>query len=570
VLELDPNEKTGSLRTQSGIDDAASSGVPQSLPLVRASLYLSDDYSVITIKSNFADTAKVAQAFLETTDTYVTVQDFSVENKEAVARIDPNYSNVPKFMMSIKPIPLDESIMAESDNAFSIKLVEFNELSAGDLFVSFQSFLGFLYDYSQVPALLESVKSMIKDHPFAPVFKEKICKFKISDVLSFAPRFLEEHSIVTLGDLCALKSWDEDISDARKFHAAVRKYLDSLMTSETFTAKLLHGLSERNNYIIRNRIVNKNKTYEAIGIDVRLTTERIRQICNRFTEEVKGFRFDKSIFHSLFNTIKTIFDCEHCFTIEELNDYGISENLLAFSSDVIEKHYTVRVDDGIIAFCSKDRKVPWLDVIKRKVASVPILPMEDLEQFIKPLTESIEKLGYHIPSRMIETIALRNYIKSDVCYFSKSMSLIDKYKTVLEHHFPDGLKLYKQGELDRFREKYDSIFGDDKLSSNQSVLKKLVAATSMIDRGTYVLQVKEKLPDGLAQEIYDFIIHWPSTIVSTGALMREFESELSDLEIFNKYHLTCVLKDQFGEFSYSRDQIYKVPLPDPPDLDEDE
>ncbi len=144
----------------------------------------------------------------------------------------------------------------------------------------------------------------------------------------------EELSVVELSDICGIEYWNLSISTANEIYDMLNKQIKLLVVPSVAIETLTADLSERDKYIIENRYLNANKTLEELGSELGLTRERVRQITVKVERKFKASR-KRDLIKAIFNTLKVLCECEHCFTINELNRYKIAENALIFLSEIL-------------------------------------------------------------------------------------------------------------------------------------------------------------------------------------------------------------------------------------------
>jgi hypothetical protein len=421
-----------------------------------------------------------------------------------------------------------------------------------NLFDKFQFFISGAYGMVCSADLLESIKELIKSSKFPAVQNIKVYK-----ILGFSSAFCEKYGIETLGDLSDTDFWDIDYDEAQNIHSTLSANLPYLITADEVKKVLLKGLSDRNKYVIENRLFEITATLTEIASKFNLTKQRILQMCQNYEQKVKNSN-DVIVIASLFLTLKFICECEHCFTAEELANYGISERFLMSAAEMLDNTYLTHISNtDYTAFCTKGKTVQWLNIIEMELGLHKLLSLGEWNRIIRRLSRATKAAGYLIPESMIETIALRDYAKSKDYAYLKSLTLTDKYDFVLSKHFPNGMQIFKQDEVDAFRKGYESMFSDTRAPFIGAITEKIRNEGVLVDYGVYAMELKTELPEILIEQIKGFITQYPCDMVKTEAVLHKFREALNSVNVTNKHHLQSILEKHLPCFVYHNDYVFK-------------
>ncbi|MDR2749852.1 MAG: hypothetical protein LBC41_04240, partial [Clostridiales bacterium] len=503
---------------------------------------------MITLKSNYLKTARVIHQFLINCIESTTFQVISNNANETVIKISSIQADQPVVLLAPKPIKLRRDICIDHENYYGIMIQDCDPLMIEDLFDKFQFFIGGAYERVFSAEVLESIKVLIKACRYPSVRGLQVSKFGNS-------LFCEKHGLETLGDLLGTDYWDIDLDEARDLQLALSSNLPGLISAVAVKKRLLDGLPDRTKYVIENRLFNITETLKDIATKFDLSKQRILQICQDFEQKVKSSD-GLAVIRSLFHTLKYICDCEHCFSVEELTNYGISERFLMTAAELLGISMTHIADTEYIAFC-ENNEVEWLKIVEKNLGSFLMMSVRDWNQLIIGIAEKTKLAGYVIPVDIIEVIWLREHTKANGYVYLKSITASDKFRLVLSHHFPDGIRLFKLDEIDAFRKKYEAMFSDTKPPSGSAITAKIKEEGHLVDCGVYVLNPVPQLPESLKEQIKNFIHLHPYELVKTEAILHKFRKELSEFQVTNKHHLQSVLRKALPAFIYRNDYVLK-------------
>lgn len=524
-------------------------------PFIQVSFFMSKEEVVIHIASYVIDVAKSVQLFIENDKDICGY----VSSKSDSAVIFSNLSicnNEPLLLLAPKPIQPSRDIFSDHESVFDIRFRNCNEYAAGDVYDRLLYAMGSISDFFVANMILASIKELV--HNANPLFATA----KVARLLGYKSPVFEEQSVSDLSDVCGMEEWNISIPVAKGIFDSLDKQIKLLVVPSATIESLTADLSERAKYVVENRGLKAFKTLEELGSEIGLTRERVRQITAKVE---RGFRARSKLnrIKNVFYTLKVLFECEHCFTVDELNKYMVSEEALMFLSGVLGYKYALThvTDTDCIVFCDKDGKCEWLETIEKISGSFPalLLPSEQ-KIIIEQVSTLLKESGYSIPDNIVAALAFHKYVKNGTTFVKKSLRMGDRYEIVLEKFFPDGIKLYDAENMELFRKGYAALFDDDKISENdRAVVSRVTDRCILIGRGTYILNKKTELPTDLSQRILDYIMQYPFDMVMTNAIMHRFNEELTAIGVDNKYYLLSVLKQHYSDmFSFRRDYVIKA------------
>lgn len=326
--------------------------------------------------------------------------------------------------------------------------------------------------------------------------------------------------------------------------------LDLSMPDE-LVVKLMRKLRPAQESIIKKRYFgDKVLTLEEIGKLHNITRERVRQLEKK---SINIFNSPKNqlLRGRIISQMQLLSTYDNFITIEDLQKFGINKSIAILLAKCL---------DDIVY--EQEWNLFFFNIgLLRKFESVLIeIPTEFTVNDLNFYAEYISDVLNNTLS-VVEICYLleKKYHKYGDFYVTGRL----KQKTVLSYlmvqYFPDGIDLYDEVSLNLLREKAREHFDGFELSdNNRAITGRLQAFCSMIGRGIWKLDINRPVLYGeLLERIIDYIKNYNSPVVPVSAVFAEFQDELSDLDIANKYHLQGQLKRVLPtECKTNRDYIY--------------
>jgi hypothetical protein len=393
--------------------------------------------------------------------------------------------------------------------------------------------------------LLETIDSNNYKARIVPL----ISAFEAQDETNRLLEFFERTKINNVYDLLRLSSFRIDEKD----YVQLDKFINWL--SEDKKAILrneLHNLSkrDRDEAIIRKRA--KGASLVKTSKDYAITHEGIRQIEKRYQE-----RFNRYVIRLMPHYILYAFSKN----ISYISVDDIIE-LLGDSADIFiyclkkGKYSTAHWSNELNGFIIGDIK--WYEQLKVHTQGLPkMLYSESLDELIVGICEN---LGLSITFEDTKRFVLVDYTLSGKVYLKKRMSLSQMYNAVLKKYYPEGINLYDDTEVIRFRNYVCELFGDVYIPErNRAIEVRLTEITILCDRGKRILPSGVEISTELLRKIHDEIVKSNRNEITFSALFERFKNELlKDSNITNKYFLQGVLKLNYSnEFNITRYTVKK-------------
>jgi len=357
----------------------------------------------------------------------------------------------------------------------------------------------------------------------------------------------EIDNIVNYKDLKNSFSWDlyQKLTD---YYQEFNKFISYSQTSfiyriESFTKNAL-GKNNRVIEVFKRRTAGE--TLEEIGNYFDVTRERIRQIEKKvqinfdklFTD--KNISMQRAIFKAYFSGLDLIslkrFKC---------SDITNSDLLIQMIKNNIKGEGTIQVIDKWNALQLSSTNIK--EIIERILNGLPdVLSRDEYVQDKDKLRDELLDLDYYIDKNLLDTILQDKYNDYGEIYSEQKMTLRKQYHYILENYFPDGIHVYDEDAINKFKYKHYDVFNNQNIFNKSSrsisgiILDDKVGILS--GRGTYI--AVENMPDldlVIAQDIENYIESQNSVVVYE-TLFDKFKEDLENQGIKNKYALHGILK----------------------------
>lgn len=307
----------------------------------------------------------------------------------------------------------------------------------------------------------------------------------------------------------------------------------------------------------------QGKTLDEIGIQLDVTRERIRQIEKRIVE---GFinSIDSKLKKHFFNLLRIVVRNPICVSYEEIQnlmgDYAFAFLNIFTSKYALErefKYLQIYDEIDVINLSSID----WFSEVKKKVNLLDeVLMKAEIDTFILNFKRDLGLASVDLPEDAFIRLISARYKVFGKVFSTQNLNITDRYLIVVKEYFKSGIHIYDNESLEDFRSKYFSIFEDSEIfeKENKAIGARISDFAVQIDRGTYSLEENTPdLPNELSMKIKKYIDEGPN-IFLTQRVFNQFEDELIQFGINNRFMLHAMLKRKFGdEYYFKRDFISK-------------
>lgn len=293
------------------------------------------------------------------------------------------------------------------------------------------------------------------------------------------------------------------------------------------------------------------ETLETISKEFNVTRERIRQIESAALAEFRRISMNLPLLQYLSADLNG----ETIITCDEILQISPNSNIIIYLLKKIPDD-TFAYDKHFDCFYLKGS----LDIEKcyEPILDLPETIM-DKEKGI--ILENISR-SKKIPRKLVDII-FRNYFKryGEIWHLGK-LNKAAMCSIIIEKYFPNGIRIYDDDEMIRFKNYLHETFGyQDFSENNRANWGTIQRACLLYDRGVYITPSQVNIPIDLLNKIERFFLKSGRTSMSFHELYDEFKEELlRKANITNRYLLQGIFNYYFGDKYYSyRDGITTDP-----------
>ena len=293
----------------------------------------------------------------------------------------------------------------------------------------------------------------------------------------------------------------------------------------------------------------KKNTLNAVGEALGITRERVRQIERKIVELFHGWQKK----HKFLLKLSADFSGATIVEAIDLQEHfgELTEVLLYLLQCADDETFSCDKQTDTIIIVNDD----LTDKAKELVGKLPNeFEQEDLwEIVLKGQNE------YNIPENILLREVSNQYQLSGSHYHKTKLTLTRIYSLMLKKYYPDGMDIYDENELEIFREYIYKEFGNINIPKNNRALSAGIAREAILcGRGRYKVKEEKYISCELEKKIYEYIFSNNRTIFLTNSIFTEFEDELIEQGIDNRYYLQGVLRECFEDkLFFRRDYVSK-------------
>ncbi len=293
----------------------------------------------------------------------------------------------------------------------------------------------------------------------------------------------------------------------------------------------------------------KKYTLQVIGDELGLTRERVRQIEKKVVQPFCRWQREKKFLPRL----SADFRGETILEATDLQEYfgDVTEVLLYLLQCADDEYFSYDRETDTVIIVDDDITDFARDYVEKMPDS---LDESRIEEFKKKAIDE-----YSIPEDIFYREVSAQYNISGNYYHRSKLSLEKMYMIVLAKYYPDGMNVYKEEELERFRHLIINEFGDVSLpQKNRAISAAIGRCCILCGRGKYRVKDQSKMPHQLITRVYHYIMNSEKSLFFLNEIFLEFEQELRDAGIDNRFFLQGVLREEYdGELFFRRDYVSK-------------
>lgn len=303
----------------------------------------------------------------------------------------------------------------------------------------------------------------------------------------------------------------------------------------------------------------KGKTLEAIGSEIGITRERVRQIIAKEIRRIKHPKRKYSLQAIIENTERLLLQYNGIVSVSDLikDTYFIAgtQNRLRFLMDLIMKLYKerYRIIDKYFLTTLNDNELKALQARIREAALECRFPIDE-NAFIETIISSVGSISkYYLSNHLLykERIEIS---KGKILSLGK-LSIPQRVKLIMRDidrptHFTEIAKLYRDHFVGKTSK---TVTIEHAIHARIGDSKDFI----IVGPGTFMLRDKFRVPDNIKEivKISREILQSLQSISDTKYLIRVFKRRNVDIGNLNEYSLKTILLEHPGFVSYVKFEI---------------
>ena len=312
----------------------------------------------------------------------------------------------------------------------------------------------------------------------------------------------------------------------------------------------LNGFYERSANTEKVLLLRARKcTLQESGNELGITGERVRQIEKKVVQPFCRWQRNKRFLPRLsaeFNG-KTILEAT------ELQEYfdDTTEVLLYLLQCADDEFFSYDHDTDTVIIVDDDITDFTREYVEKMPDELDVAIIEEYKN--KAIDE------HDIPIDIFEREIDRQYKISGTIYHRNKLSLEKMYNIVMKRYYPDGMNVYEEEELARFRSLLINEFGNVSLPDKNRAISAAIGRTCILcGRGKYRVKDDVTIPHKLIKKIWEFIMKSDRRLFFMNEIFLEFESELREEGIDNRFFLQGILREEYeNDLFFRRDYVSK-------------
>jgi len=293
----------------------------------------------------------------------------------------------------------------------------------------------------------------------------------------------------------------------------------------------------------------KKMTLQTIGDKLGITRERVRQIEKKVIEPFCQWQRREMFLPRL----SAEFSGKKILEATDLQEYfdDMTEVVLYLLQCADDESFSYDRETDTIIIANDD----ITDLVRNYVEKMPnefdVSAIDEYKN--KALTV------YDIPGNIFDREITNQYKVSGSLYHRNRLTLEKMYQTILSKYYPNGMNVYDDIELEKFKILIVNEFGDVSLPKNNRSISAAIGRTCVLcGRGKYKVIDHDKIPHELIARIFNYIMDSGRTFFFMNEIFLAFENDLLEAGIDNRFFLQGVLREEHGnDLFFRRDYVSK-------------
>ena len=288
---------------------------------------------------------------------------------------------------------------------------------------------------------------------------------------------------------------------------------------------------------------SQKKTLNDVGNQLGVTRERVRQIESKAVRAFSRYQSQIRIMRKLYAEQNG----QGIITQEDIEEVsGSNAAALIFLLRQTESTF-YSYDTTLDAFVVGDGDLATR--IQDYVDTLPdVIHKRDLQSVLETAKQEEDLDPLYLEKAITEAYRLTGDV-----YHKARLSLKSIYEETLQTYYPGGIHVYDDEEIATLRSRIAEEYGDIALpENNRAIAARIASIGTLAGRGIYIAKRKKWISKELEHKLIDFIESNESPVLLIGMIFTEFENELQEEGIDNRYFLQGVLRELFGDRLYFR------------------
>ncbi|AOR23769.1 DNA-directed RNA polymerase subunit alpha C-terminal domain-containing protein [Clostridium taeniosporum] len=308
-------------------------------------------------------------------------------------------------------------------------------------------------------------------------------------------------------------------------------------------------LFKRDNVRIVIYMRSRGSKLQEIGDKLNVSRERARQI--EMKANNKFLIWQNSC--NILSKVSADRNGDYVLTLSEIMDYmgDYYTEMLFFLKN--NKLSDAIYDNKLEVFILGDDSLP--NKVQEYTEELPDnFKVNKFQDYVK---KGVEEKG--LSAELISKAIEDNYTLTGEIYHRMKLTLTSMYTDIMKRFYTEGLYIYDDDELLKFKNTLIKEYGNIQLpTNNRAISARLSDIGVLCGRGIYRPKKEKYISDELAKQIFEYINGNESPILMTNIIFAEFENKLIYEGIDNKYYLQGILREIYGDkFIFTRDYVSK-------------
>ena len=313
---------------------------------------------------------------------------------------------------------------------------------------------------------------------------------------------------------------------------------------------LIDEIKENPDYEILIKRSIENKTLQQIGEEEGVSRERIRQREKKIVNNITALL--KIIIGIVQNNESKLLRLEEILEVAQFTD----------EEKYCLKYVLINLDNSNYTYIEElDKFLINGDIneIKSKVSSISN-GMPDIVSIKNELIYDLEEyseLNILSLDDVVKILVAKGYKKVNDYLVRGTVSKTKIYNFIVKEFFREGITFSNDVDIDRFISILNENF-DIQDESVRNIKAKIETSCVLCDRGSYIHQEWIYIDERLLDKIKEYIDNNDHETLYINQVFTEFESELNNVGIKNRYYLQGILKYYFSDkYNFTKDTLYK-------------